>query len=139
MPRSSPRLPASTWPVSLLALVLSAGAWAEPPAVDAAKSAEAFFNEKALPILKKHCYECHSHASGKAKGGLVLDSRGGWATGGDSGPAVVPGKLDESPLIDAVRYDGIEMPPTGKLRQRRDRHARALGSPPARSTREPSL
>ncbi|HEX5270771.1 MAG TPA: PSD1 and planctomycete cytochrome C domain-containing protein, partial [Gemmataceae bacterium] len=35
--------------------------------------------------------------------------------GGDSGPAVAPGKPEESPLLDALKYDGVEMPPKGKL------------------------
>ena len=79
------------------------------------KAAETSFTKNVLPILKQHCYECHSHETGKAKGGLVLDSRSGWAKGGDSGPVVVPGKPDESLLIRAVRYEDNEMPPTGKL------------------------
>ncbi|MDB5385122.1 MAG: Planctomycete cytochrome, partial [Planctomycetaceae bacterium] len=87
---------------------------AEPP-VAADKAAEAAFLNETLPLLKQHCFECHSHASGKAKGGLVLDSRSGWAKGGDSGPAIIPGDLDESLLIQAVRYKGMEMPPKGKL------------------------
>ena len=37
--------------------------------------------------------------------------------GGESGPVVVPGKPDESPLIEAIRYDGdVQMPPKGKLK-----------------------
>jgi hypothetical protein len=83
---------------------------------NADKAAEEAFVTEVLPLLKQHCFECHSHATGKAKGGLVLDSRSGWAKGGDSGPAVVPGKLDDSLLIQAVRYsNGTEMPPKGKL------------------------
>ena len=35
--------------------------------------------------------------------------------GGDSGPAIVPGNSDESLLISALKYDGYEMPPKGKL------------------------
>jgi hypothetical protein len=81
----------------------------------AAMSQEEYFAEYVEPVLRKNCYECHSHAAGKAKGGLVLDVRSGWQTGGDSGPAVVPGKPDESLLVQAVRYDGYEMPPRGKL------------------------
>ena len=38
-----------------------------------------FFENRIAPILKRRCYQCHSHESGKAKGGLVLDSRRGWA------------------------------------------------------------
>jgi hypothetical protein len=99
----------------LMAWLPAAHALAEDPPAKTDQSAEAAFNEQVLPILQQHCYKCHSHASRKAKGGLVLDSKSGWATGGDSGPAVVPGKPDESLLISAVRYQDLEMPPTGKL------------------------
>ena len=76
-----------------------------------------YFEKEVAPILKRRCYECHGHDSGKAKGGLVLDSRRGWAKGGGSGPAVVPGKVDESLLVEAVRYrnKGLQMPPKRKL------------------------
>ena len=74
-----------------------------------------FFDKHVLPILKRRCYACHSHESGKAKGGLVLDSRQGWRKGGSEGPAVVPGKPDESLLMEAVLYNGYEMPPEEKL------------------------
>ena len=74
-----------------------------------------FFEERILPLLKQRCYECHSHEFGKAKGGLVLDSRHGWEKGGTSGPAIVPFKPDESLVIQAIRYDGYEMPPKEKL------------------------
>ena len=78
---------------------------------------EAFFNDKVLPILAERCFECHSHEAGKAKGGLVLDSRTGWEVGGDSGASVVPGDVDGSLLIQAVTYEkaDYEMPPKGKL------------------------
>ena len=49
------------------------------------------------------------------KGGLRVDTREGLTKGGDSGPAIVGGKPDESLLLDALRHDGIEMPPKGKL------------------------
>ena len=76
---------------------------------------EEHFNNKVLPLLKAKCYSCHSHDSGKAKGGLVLDSKQGWQKGGGLGTAIVPGVPDESLLIQAVRYDGLEMPPGEKL------------------------
>lgn len=44
--------------------------------------ADDLFVERIEPLLKQYCYECHSHASGKMKGGLTLDSRSGWAEGG---------------------------------------------------------
>jgi hypothetical protein len=81
---------------------------------ESAKDIE-FFETQIAPILKRRCYECHSHESEKAKGGLVLDSRHGWKKGGSKGPAIVPGKPGESLLIEAVRYEGYEMPPDKKL------------------------
>ena len=83
-----------------------------PPGPD---SQQEFFEKQVLPILQTRCLECHSHAAGKSKGGLMLDSRSGWQTGGDSGPAIVPGKPDESLLIQAVRHTDLRMPPTGRL------------------------
>ena len=74
-----------------------------------------FFSKQIAPILKRRCFECHSHEAGKAKGGLVLDSRSGWQEGGSEGPAVIPGKPDESLLMAAVRYEGYEMPPAKQL------------------------
>ena len=74
-----------------------------------------FFEQKIRPVLVKECYTCHSADAKKLKGGLRLDTRAGVLAGGDSGPAVVPGKVDESLLIDALRHDGLEMPPKSKL------------------------
>ena len=77
-----------------------------------------FFEAKIRPMLVTYCYECHSAgAAGKNKlrGALLLDSRDGCYTGGESGPAVVPGKPEESLLISALKHDGFEMPPSGKL------------------------
>ena len=76
----------------------------------------AFFEAKVLPVLQKRCFECHSHEN-KIKGGLALDARSGWEQGGDSGPAIIPGNVEKSLLIKAVRYGDpdYEMPPKGKL------------------------
>src|SRR5690349_1108301 len=75
----------------------------------------AFFESKVLPLLQSRCYECHSHEK-KIKGGLALDLKSGWQTGGDNGPAIVPGDVAKSHLIAAVRYTDpeMEMPPKGK-------------------------
>ena len=74
-----------------------------------------FFEKEIRPLLVEHCYECHSLGAAKIKAGLLLDSRKGMLKGGDSGPSIVPMKTDDSLLIQAVRYDGFEMPPKGKL------------------------
>ncbi|MFM7319466.1 MAG: DUF1549 domain-containing protein [bacterium] len=76
-----------------------------------------FFESKIRPILVQHCYKCHSSETKQAKGGLRLDTRESIRKGGDSGPAVIPGDLEKSLLLQAVIYDGgfYDMPPAGKL------------------------
>jgi hypothetical protein len=74
-----------------------------------------FFEQKIRPVLVKNCYDCHSEEKGKSKGELTLDSRDGIRAGGDRGPAVVPGKPDESILINAIRQVGqLRMPPDSR-------------------------
>src|SRR5204863_8500034 len=74
-----------------------------------------FFEKKVRPLLAENCYQCHG--PDKQKGGLRLDSRTALLAGGDSGPALIPGELDKSRLVEAVRYgnDDLRMPPKGKL------------------------
>jgi hypothetical protein len=78
----------------------------------------AFFEAKVLPILQQRCFECHSHGQ-KIKGGLTLDSRSGWERGGESGPAIVPGKAESSLVFKAVshREKDLQMPPKKMLPQ----------------------
>jgi hypothetical protein len=73
-----------------------------------------FFETEVRPLLAENCLKCHGEA--KHKGGLRLDSRASALEGGDSGPAVVPGKCDESLLVEAINYGGLQMPPTGQLK-----------------------
>lgn len=83
---------------------------AEPPA---AAVGEAFFETKIRPALVQHCYRCHSVSAKKSEGGLLLDSRAAIRKGGDRGPAVVPGKPNESWLLTAISHDDadLKMPP----------------------------
>ena len=74
-----------------------------------------FFKQRIEPVLEEHCYSCHSAAANSIKGGLRLDTRSAIRRGGESGPAVVPGKVEESLLLAALRYEGLEMPPNAKL------------------------
>jgi len=79
-----------------------------------------FFEQKIRPVLVASCYECHSaeaKAKGKLKGGLFLDTRAALLTGGDEGPALVPGKPDDSLLLKALRWarEDLHMPPKSKL------------------------
>lgn len=74
-----------------------------------------FFETKIRPVLVKHCYNCHSSKSGKTKGGFALDSRESLRAGGDSGHGVVPGDLDASLIVSAMKYESFEMPPKKQL------------------------
>jgi hypothetical protein len=74
-----------------------------------------FFEAKIRPVLVKHCYSCHSAESKELRAGLYVDSRDGLRKGGESGPAVVPGDAKKSLLLGAVRFEDLEMPPSGKL------------------------
>ncbi|MEY4181964.1 MAG: hypothetical protein RLZZ217_590 [Planctomycetota bacterium] len=76
-----------------------------------------FFESTIRPILVDQCYGCHSAQSGRARGGYLVDTRDGARKGGGSGPGIVPGKPDDSLLIQAVRYhdEDLQMPPKGKL------------------------
>ena len=75
----------------------------------------ALFTGKVKPVLEERCFKCHSHASGKSKGGLLLDSRAALLAGGDDGVVIVPGKPEESPLLKAIRQEDedTKMPPKG--------------------------
>src|SRR6185369_17127433 len=75
-----------------------------------------FFEKQVRPILAARCFECHSEKAAKIKGGLRLDSRSAALKGGDTGPAIVPGKLKESLLVDAINYGELyQMPPKSRL------------------------
>ena len=81
------------------------------------ESGAAFFERHIRPILVDHCYECHSEEAGEQQGGLLLDRQSGWIEGGERNKAVVPGQVEASLLVTAVRYqqDDMQMPPDGKL------------------------
>ncbi len=104
----------------------------------------AFFEKQIRPLLAEHCYECHSAAGGKAKGGLVLDSEAGWMDGGDSGPALSPGDPAASLIIEAVGHGDpdLAMPPKYKLAEREIEALRrwvAMGAPDPRDGSAPAL
>ena len=100
---------------AFFATVLLAGRPSAPEPSIAPEDA-AFFQDKVLPILRTRCFECHAHDT-EINGGLALDVRSGWQQGGKSGPAVIPGKPEESLLVAAVRRSkpDYEMPPDEPL------------------------
>src|SRR5262245_52824408 len=83
------------WPVFLAAVLVPAA------------PARADFEKDVAPVLVRRCVACHNAA--EAKGGLDLTARNPALRGGDSGPAVVPGKADDSYLIERVAEGS--MPP----------------------------
>jgi hypothetical protein len=69
------------------------------------------FEKKIRPLLIDNCVQCHGSA--KQAGGLRLDSKAGWSKGGNSGPAIIPGKINESLLVKALGSSGhaeVELP-----------------------------
>lgn len=89
-----------------------------PPREPADAAGLEFFEQRIRPVLVEHCYECHSVDAEEAGGGLLLDSRTAIRSGGESGPAVVPGDPGQSLLLEAMRYESFEMPPTERLPDR---------------------
>ncbi len=109
----------------LLRWIESGGHGAKAKETELQKSARSkpegvsFFDLSIRSILEDHCYECHGFDS--RQGGLSLTNREALLSGGDSGPAIVPGKPEASRLIEAVRYSGdqLQMPPSGKIADQR--------------------
>jgi hypothetical protein len=94
---------------ALLVIASVAAAAAPEPTQDQVK----FFEEKVRPILAANCYKCHGTEN--QKGNLRLDLREMALAGGESGAVIVPGKPEESLLVEAINWQSFEMPPTGKL------------------------
>ncbi len=77
-----------------------------------------FFENKVRPLLAESCFSCHGGDPKKEpKAGLVMTSLKGMLRGGDSGPSLVPGDLEKSLIIEAVRYrnEDMSMPPKKPL------------------------
>jgi hypothetical protein len=76
-----------------------------------------FFESKIRPVLAQKCHECHAADAKKVKGGLLVDTRDDLRKGGDTGPAIVPGKPESSLLIKAISYSDpdLQMPPKDRL------------------------
>ncbi|MEK0448841.1 MAG: hypothetical protein RL088_1109 [Verrucomicrobiota bacterium] len=76
-----------------------------------ADSTAEHFESRIRPVLHDRCSECHG--AEKQKGGLRLDSRESMLAGGDTGPAISPGKPADSLLLKAIRHEDkdLAMPP----------------------------
>lgn len=85
----------------------------DPPAFSSEQIT--FFENNVRPVLVDACIKCHGEK--KQSGGLRLDSRNALLEGGENGPAIVPGDVEKSLLMQVVRqtHEDIKMPPKGKL------------------------
>ncbi len=70
------------------------------------------FEQRIAPILAERCAACHS--ADKRSGGLDLTNLDSLLKGGDSGPAIVPGKLNIGSLLEKVSGAEPEMPKNAK-------------------------
>jgi hypothetical protein len=95
-------------PVGLILLICGNARAQEKSGID-------FFEKHIRPVLVAKCHKCHSADSKEVKGNLLLDTRKGIRAGGDSGKAVVPGNTEDSILLEAIRWEGLEMPPDEQL------------------------
>ncbi len=101
--------------LKLLLSALSLFAFAVPVCADSV--GDEFFEKQVRPLLVERCVKCHG--GDKTRGSLKLTSREAILQGGDTGPAVVPGKPDESLLVQLVRRtDKMKMPKGDKLPDR---------------------
>ncbi|MCX6920482.1 MAG: DUF1549 domain-containing protein [Verrucomicrobia bacterium] len=89
-----------------LAVCLSLASWTTLPA-------EVDFAHEVVPILRKHCSECH--AGDKKKGSFSMNTRAVLLEGGEDGVTVVPGHADKSKLIEFILSKDLDvrMPPKG--------------------------
>jgi hypothetical protein len=99
----------------VLLLAIACCAIGQRSSLGEAPDATEFFEKSVRPLLAEHCYKCHGPAVEEVEGGLRLSSREAVLAGGDSGPAAVEGKPDQSLLIEAVRHGNLKMPPDAKL------------------------
>ncbi len=77
-------------------------------------AAQVDFAHEVVPILRKHCAECH--AGDKRKGGLSMNTRASLLEGGENGVVLVPGQAQKSKLIEVILSadPDVRMPPKGE-------------------------
>ncbi|MBT7255239.1 MAG: DUF1549 domain-containing protein, partial [Planctomycetaceae bacterium] len=79
--------------------------------IASAQSNTDFFESNIRPLLITHCLKCHG--AEKQESDLRLDSQEHWKRGGLSGPAIIPGKPEDSLLLRAIKNTDpdLQMPP----------------------------
>ena len=84
---------------------LAAGLEPSKPSAAPNSSMSVSFENQIAPLLSNHCLECHDAPS--REGGLDLSHRKTAMAGGDSGPAIDPGKADDSLVWTSVESDDM--------------------------------
>ena len=83
-------------------------------AADQQSAGEQFFDKRVAPILIKRCLGCHNEELKNAS--ISFLDRDSLLKGGRRGPAIVPGKPEQSVLVKTLSQDGdLQMPPGPKL------------------------
>jgi len=90
-------------------------------ATGARADTDALWRGHVEPLLKEHCLDCHN--ADKTKSGLDLSSPERILQGGDRGPAVIPGKPEESNLFKFLHADADPHMPPGKREKLSDDQA----------------
>jgi mono/diheme cytochrome c family protein len=84
----------------------------QPASFGLANEAERLFTLRVLPLLKTKCFGCHGQDPKDVRGDYNLLNRANMITGGESEEvALIPGKPEDSPLYQAILWQGSEMPP----------------------------
>jgi hypothetical protein len=106
-----------TWIGALVVLAVATGFSRDARPDEPEGEGRGLFRERIHPALFTYCFECHSPRAKNPRAGLRLDRREMLLAGGDSGPAVVPGKPDESLLIHVLEHSSeiAQMPPGRRL------------------------
>ncbi len=103
----------------LTALLLCPRGMGSESEKDAVLVDQDFVQQKVMPLLESRCYSCHGPQNIREEeepaGGLLLSSRKAMLQGGDTGPALIPEDASESLMIQAIRWEDMEMPPDTKM------------------------
>lgn len=107
-----------TWIVSLVTVFTGWLCLGQPahaaaiPIANVQRSKAVDFENDILPLMRKSCLACHS--ASERQGELVLETPQTMRKGGDSGPALIPGRGAESLLLKlAAHQEEPAMPPPG--------------------------
>jgi hypothetical protein len=93
--------------ILLLGFVIGLTGAAQEPKPEEPKKPAVEFQRDILPLFEAKCLRCHGGR--QRAGGLDLRTVASLLKGGNSGPAMVPGKSEKSLLVELIHFN--EMPP----------------------------